>query len=65
MPEKTTTTAAPVFVPNVASAIADIQKTLNWLILSTKEGGAGFTVAKAKDSNAYQALVALGGTWAG
>jgi hypothetical protein len=53
----------PGFVADVPTAIQHLTKTLDWLVTPIKQGGVGYTVAKAKASNAHAALVALGGSW--
>lgn len=52
----------PAPAPDVPAAIGHITKTLNWL-RAPKPGGLGYTIAKVQQSNAYKALVDLGGRW--
>lgn len=52
-------------VPDVPAAISHIKLTLDWFHSTQKKGGRGYSIAQTKKTNAYLALVALGGTWDG
>lgn len=58
----TLTKGPPVDVP---AAISHIKLTLDWFHQTQKTGGRGYSVAQTKKTNAYLALVALGGQWNG
>lgn len=57
-------TATAATAPDVPTAIAKLTASLDsYYHGSKKTGGLGYSVARAQQTNVYQALVALGGSW--
>lgn len=48
---------------DVPGAITDTKATLDWMHRTKKTGGLGYSIAQAKTTHAYAALVKLGGIW--
>lgn len=49
--------------PDVATALADIRSTCDWMHTTKKVGGLGYSIVQVQKTKAYAAVVALGGTW--
>lgn len=49
--------------PDVDAAVAYLRLTLEWMRRSKLTGGLGYSVDRVRRTNAYKALVVLGGRW--